>query len=50
MIANKWILTAAHCVPYRPDARKSYVYVGIHKVHSEEKVKLQVKRIIGKLN
>lgn len=46
IIGNKWILTAAHCVPYRPVPAMSYVYAGIHHIHTGPKQKLKVKRVI----
>ena len=47
IISEKWILTAAHCVPYRPVPAMSYVYAGIHRIHTGPKQKLKVKRVIG---
>lgn len=46
IISEKWILTAAHCVPYRPVPAMSYVYAGIHRIHTGPKQKLKVKRVI----
>jgi hypothetical protein len=47
IIGDRWIITAAHCVPYRPVPSMSYVYAGIHKIHTGQKQKLKVKRVIG---
>jgi len=48
IIDSKWILTAAHCVPYRVIASRSYVLAGVHEVRSSAagSKRYRVRRVI----